>query len=134
MKIKRIQLNDMEAVYLISEEGAVSFSLVPQGGDELFFEKGGADPLVQISCTGDATSIGFAAGETRHNSALTMSLKYVSQDVRRGDDTTVIETVVESGEGIRVSHFVECLGRHRGIVVYSKVHNRADSPLMIEAV
>ncbi|MBR4574457.1 MAG: alpha-galactosidase [Lachnospiraceae bacterium] len=134
MKIKRIQLNDMEAVYLFSEEGAVSFSLVPQGGDELFFEKGGADPLVQISCTGDATSIGFAAGETRHNSALTMSLKYVSQDVKRGDDTTVIETVVESGEGIKVSHFVECLDRQRGIVVYSKVHNRADSPLMIEAV
>ena len=124
----------MEAVYLFSEEGTVSFTLIPQREDELFFDKAGADPLVQISCTGDATSIGFAAGETRHNSALTMSMKYVSQDVTTRGDTTIIETVVQSAEGIRVSHFVESIGSQRSVVVYSKVHNCAETPVMIEAV
>ena len=79
--VTTITLNDMEAVYRINEDGQVSFSLVPKDSREVFLDKGRVDPLVQISCTGDASSIGFAAGETRHNSALTMSMKYVSQDV-----------------------------------------------------
>ena len=83
--VTRIALNDMEAVYRINEDGQVSFMLVPKDDEEVFFEKGRVDPLVQISCTGDASSIGFAAGETRHNSAFTMSMKYVSQDVEEDD-------------------------------------------------
>ena len=88
-EVRRIALNDMETVFLISEKGAVSFSLIPKEEDrlELFFEKAGPDPLVQISVTGDASCPGFAAGETRHNSAFTSSMKFLSQDVKdSGED------------------------------------------------
>ena len=79
MRIIREAVGDMEAVYKVSDEGEVSFTLVPAGSDELFYEKCRPDPLVQIFCTGDASAPGFAAGETRHNSGLTMAMKYVSQ-------------------------------------------------------
>ena len=105
-KLIKIPVSDMLAVYKISGEGQVSFTVVPNGERELFFDKAGADPLVQISCTGDASSIGFSAGETRHNSALTMSMKYVSQDITDTDAEKKIETVVESPAGIRAVHTV----------------------------
>ena len=133
-KIIRINLCDMEAVYLISDSGSVSFTIIPQGGEELFFDKSGADPLVQISCTGDATSIGFAAGETRHNSSLTMSMKYVSQEVRDTGGGKIIETTVVSPEGIRAVHTVVSNDADRSVCVYTCVHNDSDEEITIEAL
>ena len=124
----------MVAVYLLAEDGSVSFLMIPEGEDELFFDKAGADPLVQLSVTGDATSIGFAAGETRHNSALTMSLKYKGQDVRTTDDGTVIETVVASPEGIRAVHTVSSRTCNRSVCVYTTIFNDTNEKIMIEAV
>ena len=82
-RIIREPVSDMEAVYIIHESGQVSFSLIPADGREVYFEKIRPDPLIQISCTGDASTLGFAAGETRHNSAMTMSMKYVSQKISK---------------------------------------------------
>ena len=132
--IIKIPLNDMEAVYLLSDDGSVSFLMIPEGEDELYFDKAGADPLVQLSVTGDATSIGFAAGETRHNSALTMSLKYKGQDVRTTGDVTVIETTVSSPEGIRAVHTVTSVGSERSVCVSTTVFNDSKDKITIEAV
>ncbi len=60
-KFKMISLGDMSAVYVIYPEGQVSFSLIPSDISEANWEKGRPDPLIQISCTGDASSPGFAA-------------------------------------------------------------------------
>ena len=133
-KINKIPVSDMEAVYLFSENGSVSFTLIPKGNDTLYLDKAGADPLVQISCTGDASSIGFAAGETRHNSALTMSMKYISQDVRDTDDGTVIETVVGNDSGLRVIHTVASTGSDRSVSVYVTVCNDSKEAVMIETL
>ena len=48
-EIKTIPVNDMNAVYVISDEGQVSFSVVPAGYKEPSWDKGGTDPLIQIS-------------------------------------------------------------------------------------
>ena len=48
-KVKIIDINDMRAVYVISPEGRVSFSIVPAFVGKPNWEKGGSDPLVQIS-------------------------------------------------------------------------------------
>ena len=124
----------MEAAYLISDSGSVSFTVIPQGDAEQFFDKAGADPLVQISCTGDATSIGFAAGETRHNSALTMSMKYVSQDVRDTAAGKIIETTVADPTGLRAVHTVVSNADTRSICVYTRVINDSPEAVMIEAL
>ena len=87
-EVRSIRTGDMDAVYIINDEGQVSFCVVPAGSDGAVWDKGGADPLVQISCAGDNSVIGFAAGMTRHNSGLTMSMRYVSQEREvSGDDT-----------------------------------------------
>ena len=124
----------MEAVYLLSDDGSVSFLMVPGGDDTLFTDKAGADPLVQLSITGDATSIGFAAGETRHNSALTMSLKFVDQDVKTTDEGTVIKTTVASRDGIRAVHTVSSRKGDRSVAIYTTVINDSGEDITIEAL
>ncbi|MBP5596588.1 MAG: hypothetical protein J6Y02_14475, partial [Pseudobutyrivibrio sp.] len=59
-----IPLGDMNGIYIISEEGRVSFSILPDNEAALFLDKINEDPLVQISCTGDSSGLGFSAGET----------------------------------------------------------------------
>ena len=132
--VTTITLNDMEAVYRINEDGQVSFSLVPKDSREVFLDKGIVDPLVQISCTGDASSIGFAAGETRHNSALTMSMKYVSQDVEDNEKGKKITTTVESPSGIRAEHIVISQRSDRSIRIRTKIINSSDEDFTIEAL
>ena len=134
MKITRIAVGDMEAVYRISEEGTVSFSLIPAGNAPLYFDKFGDDPLVQISCTGDATSIGFAAGETRHNSALTMSMKYESQTVDDTPAAKIIETTVSSHTGLKAVHTLIANKDSRAVRIFTKVINDSHFPITIEAV
>ena len=133
-KIINIPVNDMEAVYVISESGQVSFTMAPKKEEELCFEKGNPDPLVQISCTGDASSIGFCAGETRHNSALTMSMKYVSQTVDEFGSIKTITTTVASDEGLRAEHTVMADENSRALRVFTKVCNDTGQPVMIEAL
>ncbi|MBO4456350.1 MAG: alpha-galactosidase [Butyrivibrio sp.] len=133
-KIIRESVNGMEAVYMIAKSGQVSFTIIPARAGKLFFDIINPDPLVQISCTGDATSIGFAAGETRHNSAMTMAMKYVSQDVRQSSKGKVIITTVEGVQGIRVRHVVIAPHNCRGVRVYTDVCNQSDFDITLEAI
>ncbi|MCR5687707.1 MAG: alpha-galactosidase [Lachnospiraceae bacterium] len=132
--IVRIPVGDMEAVYIISASGEVSFTIVPNCGKETFFEKCRPDPLVQISCTGDAPSIGFCAGETRHDSALTMSMRYESQKVEERPGEKIITTAVRSDDGLKAEHVVIFDDGCRGIRVYTRVVNESDKPVTIEAL
>ena len=133
--VKYIPVNDMEAVYIISEEGNVTFSLIPEGGaDAASFGKGGADPLIQLSCTGDNSIIGFAAGMTRHNSGLTMSMKYLSQKCDRTEDKTVVTTYLEGEGGIKAEHVLTAYKASRALTVCSKVINGSAEDIMIEAL
>ncbi len=133
-KLIRIPLNDMEAVYRISEDETVSFSMIPKDGEDLYLEKGRVDPLVQISCTGDATSIGFEAGESRHNSALTMSMKYVSQTFEENGTEKTVVTTVKSADGIRADHIVVSDKACRAVRVFTKIRNDSKESFTIEAV
>ena len=130
----RIPISDMEAVYIISPEGQVSFSLLPSGEDNVYFDLNGADPLVQISVTGDATSIGFAAGETRHNSALTMSMIYEDQRVEVIDNGKIITTTVKRPDGITAKHIVVSYTGCRGVRIFTKVINTSDDDIMLESI
>ena len=132
--IVKIKIEDMEAVYGIAENGQVSFLLVPFGAKECFFEKGNADPLIQISCTGDASSIGFCAGETRHNSALTCALTYDSQNIMETAEEKIVTTIMRSKEGIVAEHVVVAVKGCRGIRVYTKITNETTSELTLEAL
>ncbi|SFU99239.1 glycoside hydrolase family 36 protein [Butyrivibrio sp. INlla21] len=132
--ITRKPLNDMDAIYMIDDSGQVSFTVVPAVGDELFLYKIKPDPLVQISCTGDATSIGFAAGETRHNSALTMSMKFVSQDVKETSEGKTIETIIENSYGIKARHVVIAPHACRSVRVFTEVINNSEKEITIEAL
>ena len=133
-KLIRIPVNDMEAVYMISEEGQVSFALIPDGTEEVFFDKGKSDPLIQISCTGDASSIGFAAGETRHDSALTMSMRYVSQSINETEYSKDIVTSVEYPGGLSAVHTVRSSAGSRGLRVWTQIRNGSKEPVTIEAL
>lgn len=133
-EIKTIPVNDMNAVYVISDEGQVSFSIVPKDHKEPLWEKGGPDPLVQISCTGDSSVPGFAAGMTRHNSGMTMSFKYVSQECEDKDDSRKIITELISPEGLRLEHVLIGHKGSRALRVYSMVINETGEDLSIEAL
>ena len=133
-QIKIIPMGDMNAVYVINNERQVSFSIVPASFGEPKWEKGGADPLVQISASGDASIIGFAAGMTRHNSALTMSMKYVSMDVKESEKDICVITYLENDEGLKAEHFVSFSKGSRAVCVYSKVSNDTGEPVMIETL
>lgn len=133
-KIITIPLNDMNAVYLISEEGQVSFSLVPKDHKEPSWGKGRPDPLVQISCTGDSSVLGFAAGMTRHNSGMTMSFKYVSQECQDTDLGKRIITELESPEGVRIEHVLIEHKDSRALRVYTMVINESGEDVTIEAL
>ncbi|MCR4806665.1 MAG: alpha-galactosidase [Lachnospiraceae bacterium] len=133
-QVKTIQVNDMNAVYIISPEGQVSFCLVPKDHKEPSWDKGRPDPLVQISCTGDSSVLGFAAGMTRHDSGMTMSFKYVSQECQDTDEGRRIITELENPEGIRLEHVVIAHKGSRALRVYSMVINGSGKDLMIEAL
>ncbi|MBQ7582729.1 MAG: alpha-galactosidase, partial [Lachnospiraceae bacterium] len=133
-KIIKIPMEDMEAVYRIAENGQVSFLLVPLHTQKCRFDKGKADPMVQISCTGDASSIGFCAGETRHNSALTLSFSYDSQDISETDTQKTVTTTLRSPEGILAEHIVTAHKGCRSIRVFTRVTNEAADDLTLEAL
>ena len=105
-KIIKVPFNDMNGIYVIAEDGTIGFSIVPNNKEDLFFDKGNVDPLVQISCTGDSSCPGFCAGETRHNSGLTMAMKYVSQDIEESKDLKTVTTTVKSENGLLARHVV----------------------------
>lgn len=133
-EIKRITFGDMDAVYIISDDGNVAFGMLPADCKNFNFNKGKIDSLVQISCTGDSSVAGFAAGETRHNSGLTMSLKYLSQSISNEADVTRVITVLENPEGIHVEHVVVGKSNCRSLCVYSQVLNKTNEDLCIEAL
>lgn len=130
--IKKISFGDMCAVYQITDEGQVSFSLIPEIDKDRFCVKGKADPLVQISCAGDAPIAGFAAGQTRHDSVLTMSMKYVSIDEVENNDEKVVTTVLKNADGIIAEHVVRGLKDKRCICIYTKVKNDTNEDVTIE--
>lgn len=132
--IKRIAFGDMDAVYRFSEEGHVSFTIVPKESQKLNFEKGKVDPLVQISCTGDSSCPGFAAGETRHDSGLTMSMKYISQTETVFEGKKVVTTIVENPYGIRAEHIVKGTDDCRGMSIFTRVINQSTDNIMLEAL
>jgi len=130
--VKIIKFGDICAIYRISEEGHVSFSIIPDVDSESIYIKGKADPLVQISCTGDASVSGFAAGQTRHDSAFTMSMKYVSMSEKTDGDIKTVTTLLENSEGIRVEHIVKGQKNNRTLCVNSKVINNSEDDITIE--
>ncbi len=133
-QIKTFHINDMTAVYVISPEGQVSFCVVPKDFKEPLWEKGRPDPLVQISCTGDSSVPGFAAGMTRHNSGMTMSFKYVSQECLDKGDSRKIITELVNPEGIRLEHVLIGNKSSRALRVYSMVINDTKADITIEAL
>lgn len=133
-QVKTIRMNDMEAVYVISPEGQVSFSIVPASYGMPKWDKGGADPLIQVSRTGDNSIIGFAAGMTRHNSGMTMSARFVSQQCVEKDDEKTITTDLKTDDGIKLQHVVKAHKGLRALRVYSRVINDTDDEVMIEAL
>ncbi|MCR5733079.1 MAG: alpha-galactosidase, partial [Lachnospiraceae bacterium] len=134
-EIKRIPINDMILIYIFDEEEKVSFTIVPKDKESVPFEKGGANPLVQISCTGDASSPGFAAGMTRHNSELTMSMRFESQDISETDDEKRVVTVLsDTKRKLRVIHSAAGKKGSRALRVSAKVCNDSGEDIMIEAL
>ena len=133
-QVKIISLGDMNAVYVISPEGLVSFSMVPGNAEGASWEKGKPDPLVQISCLGDSSCLGFAAGMTRHNSGMTMSFTFVSQDVSDTDQGKEITTTLKSTEGMRLEHVVIYKKGSRALRIFTKVYNDSDTDITIEAL
>jgi len=131
-KKKEITFGDICAVYQISEEGLVSFSLIPEKDKDKFCEKGKVDPMVQISSTGDASIAGFAAGQTRHDSALTMSMKYVSINEEYNEDKKIVKTVIRNDDGITAEHYVIGQEANRSICVYTRIKNDSDKDITIE--
>ena len=129
-----IPLGDMNGIYIISEEGRVSFSILPNNEDALSLDKINEDPLVQISCTGDSSGLGFSAGETRHNSGLTMDMKYESMDVKEDGDEITVTTATKSDNGLVARHVVKFTQGSRGVRVHTEVLNEGKEPVMIEAL
>jgi len=129
-----IPLGDMNGIYIISEEGRVSFSILPNNEDALSLDKINEDPLVQISCTGDSSGLGFSAGETRHNSGLTMDMKYESIDVKEDGDEKTVTTATKSDNGLVARHVVKFTQGSRGVRVHTEVLNEGKEPVMIEAL
>ena len=133
-QVKIIPIGDMSAVYVIFPGGEVSFSIVPENIAGATWEKGGPDPLVQISCLGDSSGLGFAAGMTRHNSGMTMSFLYESQKCEEHDQGKEIVTSLRAPDGIRLEHVVIYKNNSRAVRVFSVVHNDSDADITIEAL
>ena len=133
-QVNIISLYDMDAVFILSSKGQVSFSLVPAGSQSAAWEKGGADPLVQISCTGDSSCPGFSAGMTRHNSGMTMSFTYDSQECEESGDEKKIITTLKSPEGVILRHIVAGRKDSRALTVSSTVINESGKDITLEAL
>ena len=133
-QIKRFSIGDIDAVYVISEEGQVSFLIVPAGLGTPLFGKGRPDPLVQISCTGDASVPGFAAGMTRHDSRMTMSFKYESLECVERDGYKKIVTRLTDKPGMSIEHVLIGHKGSRALRVYSEVVNETGEDITIEAL
>ncbi|MCR5735776.1 MAG: alpha-galactosidase [Lachnospiraceae bacterium] len=143
-EIRTITVNDMDLVYIINEDKQVSFTLVPESragekevipGGELFFEKGGANPLVQISCTGDAAPSGFAAGMSHHNSALTMAMRFGDQKIEEtADEKRVVTYLSDEASGLKVIHTVTGRKGSRALKVGTTVYNGSHEDIMAEAL
>lgn len=129
-----IPLGDMNGIYIISEEGRVSFSILPDNEAALFLDKINEDPLVQISCTGDSSGLGFSAGETRHNSGLTMDMKFDSIDVNENGNEKTVSTITKSESGLVAKHVVVHQDGCAGLRVHTEITNTSKEPVMIEAL
>ena len=133
-RTKFISVNDMNAVYTLSPTGQLSFSLIPANRQGAVWEKGKADPLVQVSSTGDSSCPGFAAGMTRHNSGMTMSFCYESQEIIDTDKGKEIVTSLRSPEGVELKHIVVAQGDSRAVRVFTKLLNHSNSDITLEAL
>ncbi|MCR5670999.1 MAG: alpha-galactosidase [Butyrivibrio sp.] len=132
-RVKVISLGDMNAVYLTSPQGQVSFSIVPTSrSNGTLWDKGNPDPMIQISCLGDSTSSGFAAGMTRHNSGMTMSFSYQDQTVTETDREKEIATTLTAPDGVKLKHVVIWKKASRALRVYSKIFNYTKKEITLE--
>ncbi len=129
-----VPFGDMNGIYIISEDKKVSFTIVPGCSENIFPEKITEDPLVQVSCTGDSSAPGFCAGETRHNSGLTMSMRYVSQDIAEKGNEKTVTTTVKSESGITARHRVIYDSPCRSIRVCTEICNDSEENITIEAL
>lgn len=147
--VSKISLGDMQAIFPVNEEGRAGFLLIPSvdldaSDKDIHLEKGWITPMVQLSVTGDSSDIGFAAGETRHNSGLTMSMKYAGQEVLEetvdGNKETkqkFLKTIITkfvNENGIRAEQILTHVSDSKSVSVQTKVTNDGDEDIMLEAL
>ena len=118
---KIYQLNDMDAVYSINEEGICSFIILPHSIEKPGNIKKDANPenLVQIKYAGDIYSEAYSGGVSMRNGQSTRELKYVDQKIIHISDGTVISTFLQDPRGYEVTHVLY----HRDGDKYVRMHN-----------
>lgn len=111
--LSRFLLGDMEAVYLLEEQGQVDLQLVPasrvQDIKELKFSRG--DCLVQAKLVGDTYAGSYAPGTSMRNSETVLACRYEKQETRQEGGRFVIETTLRDPRGYR---YIHTLGWTRG--------------------
>ncbi|MBR4993896.1 MAG: alpha-galactosidase [Lachnospiraceae bacterium] len=133
-KIIKTAFGDMTGIYVVSENGAVSFTMAPANEENIHFNKCEDDSLVQVSCTGDVSSFGFCAGETRHFSGLTSSMKFESQDIEESDESKIVTTVLKNDEGLLAKHKVTFDKDSRSVRICTGIINGSKKSITLEAL
>lgn len=130
--LRRELLGDMEALWMLSEDGRARLELNPAGRENRRREKRLSDSLVQLRLRGDAAPFGFANGHTMRNGASVERFRYEGQEVERDGERIRVVTRLASPEGLVLVHALTHYAGERGVEVRTAFENHSGESVTLE--
>ncbi|MFI4913373.1 MAG: alpha-galactosidase [Sedimentisphaeraceae bacterium JB056] len=90
------------------------------------------DSLVQLKCVGDDYPGGFAQGRTMRNSGSVRALKFLSQDVSKSEDATIITTTLIREGCYLCHHTLKNYTGYSDVEVYTVFENISKEDISLE--
>lgn len=113
----------------ISLRGMPEIDAIPDAGDP---PASPVDSLVHLKIVGDPYPGAFAQGRTMRNAPTVRRFKFVSRNVNRRDDRTVVLTELRSDDGCRVEHLISWHDGDLAATVTNSFVNGSQQPVALE--
>lgn len=131
--MKKINLGDMQVVYIQNETGNIGMQLIPASMEEkLILNKSNIESLVQIHIRGDVSSVGFGNGSTMSQTGSTLEFKYLSQDIIDDENEITIITTMTNSHSHKLHHVLKYYKDCTAIESKSIFENCGKNPVIIE--
>ena len=114
------------------EEGSGNGAAQMEPDGKIMCKQAALDPLVQVKLCGDMYQGAFAPGHTLRMGESTRRLVYESQELKKEEHQTVIETVLKDDRGYRAVHRVHYQEGDRFLTMDCTYENQSEEQITLE--